>query len=99
MTTRDPDAADLEASLTKAFYAPGDVAQLVGVSPSTILNWIHAGRLSAVRLSERTYRIPRRAVLRLVAPGVVDAPRTDDQPDAAAEPTEADAEDRLLVSS
>ena len=41
---------------------------MAGVRPSTILSDIAAGRLYAVTLSERTYRIPVRAVIRLLAP-------------------------------
>jgi len=65
------DAVEL---LTKAFYAPREVAQLASLSNSTILNYIHDGRLAAVKLSERTYRIPRKAVIRLLgleAPAIV----------------------------
>jgi excisionase family DNA binding protein len=59
------------ASLTKSFYSPGEVATLASVSSSTILNYIHAGKLAAVRLSERTYRIPRKSVILLLG---LDAP-------------------------
>jgi excisionase family DNA binding protein len=62
------DAAEL---LPKAFYSPAEVATLASVSSSTILNYVHEGRLAAVRLSERTYRIPRKAVIRLLG---IDAP-------------------------
>jgi excisionase family DNA binding protein len=59
---------ELAARLTKAFYAPAEVAELASVSSSTILNYIHDGRLAATRLSDRIYRIPRKAVIRLLAP-------------------------------
>lgn len=71
--------------LTKPFYAPSEVAQLASLSNSTILNYIHDGRLAAVKLSERTYRIPRKAVIRLLglgAPAIVVTERpeaSDDQ--------------------
>jgi len=68
--------------LNKAFYTPGEVAALASVSSSTILNYIHDGRLAAVKLSERTYRIPRKAVVRLLgleAPSIV----VTERPDAA----------------
>lgn len=73
-----PEAVDL---LTKSFYAPSEVAKLASLSNSTILNYIHDGRLAAVKLSERTYRIPRKAVIRLLgleAP----APVVTERPDA-----------------
>lgn len=57
------DASEL---LPKAFYSPSEVAVLASLSSSTVLNYIHEGRLAAVRLSERTYRIPRKAVIRLL---------------------------------
>jgi excisionase family DNA binding protein len=63
--------ADASGLLPKAFYSPAEVATLASVSSSTILNYVHEGRLAAVRLSERTYRIPRKAVIRLLA---LDAP-------------------------
>ena len=68
--------------LTKAFYSPHEVAELAGVHSSTILNYIASGRLYAVKLSDRTYRIPARAVLQLLAPDAVTPPtvtiETDD---------------------
>ena len=54
--------------LTKGFYSPREVAEMASVHPSTILNYIASGRLYAVKLSERTYRIPARAVIALLAP-------------------------------
>ena len=54
--------------LTKSFYSPHEVAALASVHPSTILNYIATGRLYAVKLSERTYRIPARAVIGLLEP-------------------------------
>jgi excisionase family DNA binding protein len=59
-------SADVLELLPKAFYSPSEVADLASVSSSTILNYIHEGRLAAVHLSERTYRIPRKAVIRLL---------------------------------
>lgn len=64
-----------ERRLTKAFYSPAEVAELASVHPSTVLNYIRAGRLYAVRLSERTYRIPLKAVARLLYPERVKPPR------------------------
>lgn len=63
--TGTPVAETLDL-LTKAFYSPSEVANLASLSSSTILNYIHEGRLAHVRLSERTYRIPRKAVIRLL---------------------------------
>lgn len=53
---------------TKSFYSPHEVAAMAGVHPSTILNYIASGPLYAVKLSERTYRIPVRAVIGLLEP-------------------------------
>lgn len=69
--------------LTKAFYSPAEVATLADVHPSTILNYIRDGKLYAVRLSERTIRIPARSVQKLLAPeaaaepGRIERPNTD----------------------
>ena len=66
--------------LTKAFYAPGEVARLLDLHPDTILNYIHAERIAAIKLSERTYRIPVREVERLVAPERLRPPRIVERP-------------------
>lgn len=52
--------------LDKPFYSPAEVAEIAQVTSATIHNWIRAGRLAAVRLSARTYRIPRKSVMRLM---------------------------------
>ena len=67
MTIADPSSAELLGTLRKAFYSPREVAELASLSNSTILNYIHDGKLASVKLSERTYRIPRKAVIRLLA--------------------------------
>jgi len=54
--------------LTKPFYSPHEVAAMASLHPSTILNYIASGRIYAVKLSERTYRIPARAVIGLLEP-------------------------------
>jgi len=72
-----PHSEGLEV-LAKAFYSPGEVASIASVSSSTILNYIHEGRLPAVRLSERTYRIPRKAVIRLLGLEAPEPRRLDD---------------------
>ena len=69
--------------LTKAFYSPHEVAEIAGVHSSTILNYIASGRLYAVKLSERTYRIPARSVLRLLAPEDVSSPTVSVETDDA----------------
>ncbi len=60
--------------LAKPFYSPHEVADIAGVHPSTILNYIASGRLYAVKLSARTYRIPARSVLHLLAPEQLSEP-------------------------
>lgn len=67
-------------ALDRAIYSPKEVARLAGVHPSTILNYIHSGRLYALRLSERTYRIPVKAVAKMLAPERVRQPRIVERP-------------------
>ncbi len=64
-----------DVRLTKAFYSPGEVAELLGLHPDTILNYVHGGRLTAIQLSARTYRIPQREVRRLIAPETLRPPK------------------------
>lgn len=89
--------SDLESALRKPFYSPGEVAELADLSASTILNYIHAGRLAAVQLSERTYRIPRKAVLRLLDPEAVRPVESRVDPDADVDLAEADRDAGLFA--
>lgn len=66
--------------LKKAFYSPAEVAKMIDVHPTTILNYIRDEKLYAIRLSERTIRIPARSVLKLLAPEEVRAPRHVERP-------------------
>ena len=42
----------------KQFYSPAEVARALGISSTTVLRLVHDGRLPALRVSERIYRIP-----------------------------------------
>lgn len=42
----------------KRFYSPAEVARELGISSTTVLRLVHDGRLPALRVSERIYRIP-----------------------------------------
>lgn len=64
------------AEVARAFYSPAGLARVLGVHPDTILNYIHAERIFAIKLSERTYRIPAREVQRLTAPESLRPSRT-----------------------
>lgn len=77
---------------SKSFYSPHEVAVMASVHPSTILNYVASGRLYAVKLSERTYRIPVRAVIGLLEPerlapsSLTVEPETDLERELAEEP-------------
>ena len=77
---------------TKPFYSPAAVAELAGVHPSTILDYIKAGKLYAVKLSERTIRIPAQAVWLLLDPEAVPLPEIVIRDDAKVDIREADRE-------
>jgi hypothetical protein len=66
--------------LTKAFYSPAEVAGMIDVHPTTILNYIRDEKLYAIRLSERTIRIPARSVQKLLAPEEARSPRHVERP-------------------
>jgi len=67
----------------KAFYSPTELARIFEVDPSTVLDWIHAGSLYAVKLGPKTYRVPLAVVLRRVDPAAATPTRL--QLDARAE--------------
>ncbi len=77
-------------NLTKSFYSPHEVAAMADVHPSTILNYIASGELYAVKLSERTYRIPVRAVIGLLEPERLSPSTRADKPNADVESEVAD---------
>jgi excisionase family DNA binding protein len=68
-------APDVDLELVSPFYTPAEVADLARVSSRTVLNWIKNGQLAAVRISDRTIRVPRRSILRLLAPATLTAPK------------------------
>lgn len=78
--------------LDKAFYSPKEVADLAGLHSTTILNYIRDGKLYAVKLSERTYRIPLRSVLKLLDPDAVAAPTVVERPRDDVKIADADRE-------
>lgn len=67
---------------TKALYSPHEVAEMARVHPSTILNYISSGRLYAIKLSARTFRIPVRSVIALIEPETLAPSTLVSEPDA-----------------
>lgn len=63
-----------ESHDSKPYYTPGEIATLAQVDPKTVMSWIHSGKLNAVQLSARIYRVPFAAVIKLLAPDQVRHP-------------------------
>lgn len=90
ISTRPESALDFER---KPFYSPAEVAKILSISDQTVLERIHEGRLFAVQLGVRLYRIPLGALLqfmgaqpsirRSVNPQTQVNRKTDDPQDAA----------------
>jgi len=55
--------------VNRRFYTPREVAEMLGVSTTTVLKLIHDGSLPGIRVSERIYRIPIPAFERFQAGG------------------------------
>ena len=54
-----PDAHNATARL----LTTTDVAEILQVSQSTVLNWCRDGRILAIRLPSGQYRVPRRSLI------------------------------------
>jgi len=67
----------------KAFYSPREYAALAGVDPSTVMDYIHRGKLYAVKLSDRVYRVPLAAVISALYPHEIGEPRFRSSGEAA----------------
>ncbi|HPJ96935.1 MAG TPA: helix-turn-helix domain-containing protein [Syntrophales bacterium] len=47
----------------KALLRPDEAAEYYGVARATIYKWVFEGKIEAVKLGEKTIRIPREAIL------------------------------------
>lgn len=72
---KSPNRRSRVTEATKAFYSPAELAGILGVHPDTVMNYIHAEKVYAIKLSARTYRIPAREVTRLTHPELLKPPR------------------------
>lgn len=55
------------ALVSHRFYTPTEIAEMLKVSSTTVMKLIHDGRLPAIRVSERIYRVPEAAFVRFQA--------------------------------
>ncbi len=60
----------------KSFFRVDEVAGLVGVHENTVRRWIDEGKLECMRLPVGSIRIPREAILKLLAAYAPDGRRT-----------------------
>ena len=54
--------------MKQKFYSPQELAEVLGVSPRTVINWINEGQVQATRygIGRGIWRIPLEEVVRLV---------------------------------
>ncbi len=65
---------DMREFVRKPFYSPRELAALIDVDPTTVMDHIHAGKIHAVQISERIYRIPLATVVSTLYPEEVGEP-------------------------
>ncbi|MGH2378326.1 MAG: helix-turn-helix domain-containing protein [Candidatus Limnocylindria bacterium] len=59
----------------KGIYSPKEVAELAGVSTSTILRYIRSDKLYGIKISARAYRIPLASVIATFYPELKRPPK------------------------
>ncbi len=87
----------------KAFYSPREFAALAGIHPSTVLEHIHSGKLYAIKISERIYRIPLAVAISTLYPHEIGEPRFTQSADpdrvVAEELREREAEEAAALAA
>lgn len=58
----------MDAFERKPFYTPTEFARIASMSNDRVMDLIHAGKLPAVRISQRIYRIPLAAAMLALYP-------------------------------
>jgi len=51
----------------KEFYTPAEIADILNVKPRTVRDWIHQGKLKAVKVG--VWRIPKEELEKLLESG------------------------------
>ncbi len=67
----------MNQKLDKEFYTVNDVAQLFGVTRTTVYEWMSSGRLAYVVVGRRR-RVTRDALHAFIRPGQAVAPDTEE---------------------
>lgn len=58
----------MDALERKPFYTPTEFARIASMSNDRVMDLIHSGKLPAVRISQRIYRIPLAAMMSALYP-------------------------------
>ena len=65
------------AGIAPIVYTVPQVARMLQVTPTSILNWIRDGRIAAFKVGPRSTRIRREEVERILSAGVYPETETD----------------------
>jgi excisionase family DNA binding protein len=79
----------MTGSPERVWYSVAEVAQLLGVSRTTVWRWIRAGQLPARRIGPRTLRVERRALAVVAEPTLLSDSLSLGAPPAAPHVSEA----------
>ena len=58
--------------MDREFYRPIEVSNILKIGVDTVYRWIASGKISAVKISRKAYRIPATAIQAIINTGTAE---------------------------